>query len=139
MKKTRSLKDLIDSINWEAISPTRGGSASRLGEDQISVAFVPSKKGSNLIDKVKIRFGSNVLMKLKWQPGDKVIPFNDPDDLMTFLICKTDGHGWKISQEPSSHISGISFKWDREIPLEYRKGAPVVWEHNKGKIIFRVD
>lgn len=138
MKHKASLKDLIDSIQWQAIEVYQRG-LKRLEPDKITVGFFPHKKGSPLINEVRLRIGRDVLTQLKWEAGDRILPLYDPDDQMNFLMIKSDsGVGYKLSQESRSTNCRMSFKWDRDTPLRRMAPKEVEFECYKKQLIFRV-
>lgn len=138
MKHKASLKDLIDSIQWQAIEVYQRG-LKRLEPDAITVGFFPHKKGSPLINEVRVRLGRDVMTSLKWEAGDKIMPLYDPDDQMNFLMVKSDsGVGYKLCPESNSTACRLNFRWNREIPLRRMAPKEVEFEAYKKQLIFRV-
>lgn len=140
MKKSKlNLKQLIEKIDWVAIEPQRA--QWKLADDAVAIGFVPhDKKKPEEIDCVSIRIGKEVIQRCKWDTGDQIVVMYDPDDAMSFLLCKTEnGRGYKLGLESASSIHRLKFKWDRGIKLNYRKCANVDYEiHNNQIVIFRV-
>jgi len=135
-RKTVALKDLIDKIDWLMIEPGRG--SLRLGDNEVSVSFSKSTRTqSELVDRVKIRFGREVIKKLKWNPGDKLCIYNDPDSLLTFMIAKSDsGRGYTIVQETNSPATHVVFKWKDSFRLSLMNKT-VPFEIHKGYLLFK--
>lgn len=135
-----TLKDLISRLDWTKIEVTRGLS-SKLQPDKVCVSFLPeNKKNPDQINRVFIRIGREVLEQLEWLPGDKIIPMFNPDDLMTFLLVKSDqGTGFTLGQESGVTSCKISFKWTNEVILDKTFSQVVEYEIYKKQLIFRVN
>jgi len=135
-KQPKSLKDLIDKIDWMMIEPGRG--STRLPDDSVTIGFCQSKKNDPTINEVRVRFGKEVLEKLNWKSGDKVCVFNDPDDLLTFMLVKSDsGVGYTVAQETGSPSSRVHFRWRHKLPLTKKPPTSVEYEIHKKHIVFR--
>lgn len=138
VKHKTSLKDLIDSIQWQAIEVYQKG-LQRLAPDKITVGFFQGKKTDPKINEVRVRLGREVMNSLKWEAGDKIMPLYDPDDQMNFLMVKSDsGVGYTLGSESNSTSCRISFKWNRDIPLRRMAPKAVEFECYKKQLIFRV-
>ena len=140
-QKKPSLQSIVDKTDWLMVEPNRLDWG--LGENEVAVAFISSKPNLEpvKIDRVKIRIGSEVLLKLKWETGDNISVFHDPDHLLTFKLAKTvSGRGYKLSKESgTSIVNQIVFKWAHKIPLEKRKSRAVNYEIYKNNlIIFKI-
>lgn len=136
--KRKSLKDLIDTIEWSGIQMYRG--AERLPPDCITVQFAKTDKNKDAVDQVRIRIGKEVLDELGWKIGDRIYPSYNPDDQMLFFMCKIDSkNGWTLSQESKSTSARLHFKWNREkIPLQEMRSTKVDFEVHKKSLLFRV-
>lgn len=138
LTKRKSLRDLIDTIEWTGIQIYRG--AERLPADSVIVQFAKSNKHKDKIDQVRLRIGKEVLDELGWQIGDRVYPSYNPDDQMLFFMCKVDSkNGWTLSQESKATSARLHFKWNREkIPLQEMRPTKVEFEVHKKTLLFRV-
>jgi len=141
MKKSKvTLQQLVEKIDWMMIAPKYRSAT--LDPESVAVGFYAQDgKHPENINRVRIRFGSEVLKKLKWETGDKICVFQDPDHLLTFKLVKTEaGSGYKLSQESKCLSHAIQFTWNhKELPLEERKSADVNYHiHKNSLIIFKI-
>jgi hypothetical protein len=137
-KQKRSLKDLIERLEWFAIENPKV-SRSMVDEDTVLVTFGEDKKHPDKINKVFVRFGKNVLYKLEWKPRDKILPLFSPDDHMLFMMVKSDRNiGFTLAQEHKIEIYRLQFTWNRSTPLQKMPATPVEYEVYKKQLIFRV-
>lgn len=133
-----SLDEIIGSTKWKIISHS---SREGIKPDQIRIAFSSiESRDSNCIDQVTIRFGNNILKKMKWNIGDKVCVMNDPNYLLRFLFVKSE-NGRKLTLEKSSQGGIIGFKWPhtKECPLEKMRSTAIKYDCNKDYIVLCVD
>lgn len=144
--KTTSLKDLIDSANWMPIQ-TRGCS-SKLADDALSVQFTlkvaKSKKlrdENDNCDFVRIRIGAAILEKLDWKMGDRVFIANNPDDVLTFLLCKIESaNGFRLGTDGGSPVGRLQFAWrEHYLPIKISDPQLVDYEIHKKQLIFRAN
>ncbi len=139
-KSTKSLRDLIDSINWVAIEG--GAGVGRLPLDAVSIQFTQKSKKQmkdNNADLVRIRIGQQVLEKLGWNPGSKIYICHDPDDHLTFLLAKVETKaGHTLCQESGTHSCRLHFSWGRErLPMEMARPILIKYEIHKKQLIFK--
>lgn len=136
--KSKSLKDLIDQLDWATIEVARA--ANRLPPNQVMVTFrAAHKKNPDLINEVVIRIGREVLERLEWDAGDKILPCYNPDDQMLFLMVKTDsGVGYRLQRETNATSCRVAFRWNRDIPLHQMPPRKVEFDVHTKKLIFRV-
>jgi hypothetical protein len=141
MKKKAQLQSMIDKIDWLMIEPSRISWG--LGSEEVAVSFYsahPVEK-PDVINKVKIRIGRNILSKLKWEVSDKISVFQDPDHLLTFKLAKTiSGSGYTLTKEGTkSFVYVLNFTWGHKIPLERMKNTKVNYHiHKNSLIIFKI-
>lgn len=138
--KATRLSDLIDKIQWTQIQ-IHSLPAQKLMHNGITVEFAAKKKEQpDIINNIRVRFGFEVMEKLGWHHGDKLVPLYNPNDQLTFLLAKSDhGIGYKIAREIGNPRAGaVSFRWDGEFPLRRMKAKPVEFEAHQGKLIFAV-
>jgi hypothetical protein len=140
MSKKLSLKDLLHKIDWVQIESVRA--TWKLNDDAVAIGFFKSKKELLSANEVRIRLGINVLKKLKWKAGDKIVVYHHPDDLMSFMVVKTEnGKGFTLSRETGTTTTHrVQFRWDRPIPIQEMKAKEVDFLIHKDQcIVFRVD
>lgn len=135
--KRSSLSDLIEKLDWHKINYFRTGK-NHLPIDKILVEFAPSKKNDPLINRIIVRIGHEVLKDLYWEPGDVITPLYNPDDELTFLLCKSDnGSGYTLSREQKKTSCKMVFKWEGgEIKLDRMLPRLVEFEAHRKKLIF---
>ena len=140
-QKKASLQSMVEKIDWLMIEPLHRSWG--LGTKEVAVSFHPGnlKEEPNKINKVKIRLGQEVISELKWDTGDKICIFQDPDHLFTFKLAKTvTGTGYRLSRENSdSFVHVIGFTWTHKVPLERMKSKIVNYHIYKNNlIIFKI-
>jgi hypothetical protein len=135
--KPKSLASLVDSINWTAINVVRGSYA-RLNPNSVVITCCESSKEKGIIDTIRVRIGHDVLVKLGWEPKDKILPFFNPDDQYHFRLVKsTGGNGYSLGQETNSLTCKVQFKWTGNVPLEAVHSRKIKFEVYKKQLIFR--
>ncbi len=139
MSRQLKLKDIINKINWVKIETTRGFFG--MPADAVVVGFFKSTaKGSTKVDECRLRLGKTVLDELKWQAGDKINIMHDPDDVMSFLLVKSEGgNGRTLSQESGSPHCRMTFKWEQPVPLNIIPSHAVEYDIYKNHLGFRVN
>ena len=116
--KTISSKKLTDSIEWVQIEAYRGV-GNKLNEDKIAFALEKHKKHNEFADRVKVRIGLNILNKLNWNYGDKIVPMYNPDNVFQFLLCKSGhGTGYSVSKESGYTVGAVSFPWINPLKVD---------------------
>lgn len=131
-----SFADLVDRIDWMMISPLKASWKMRENEVALGFSATDPKKAPDKINRVIIRFGNEVMQKMKWKYKDKLVVMHDPDDLMNFYIVKTEnGQGFTIGRESASNNGRLQFKWSPSISLDKRKCLPVKYNIHKGALI----
>ncbi|HMG15914.1 MAG TPA: hypothetical protein VK590_10740 [Saprospiraceae bacterium] len=141
MVKKLNLKDIIEKVQW--LNLTAKSSSSSLSDNAVSVSFSSKlgKPGAGIY--VYIKFGKEVVEKMKWKVGDKIVVMNDPDDFMSFLLVKCEtGAGRVLGIDGTKNISTthrIVFKWNRPIPISPRGQKVVEHEIYQKHIYFRVN
>jgi hypothetical protein len=137
-KQKRSLKDLIERLEWFAYESART-TRSLVTPDSVFVTFSENKRHPEKVDTVVIRIGKDVCDFLGWQKADKILPLFTPDDHMLFLMVKSDrGVGFSLGKETKSEVYRLQFKWNRDVPLERMPASQVEYEVYKKQLIFRV-
>ncbi|SRR5258706_10716241 len=141
MKKVKcDLKKMLEEIEWITVPKTRRTSGIKFTSDQVVVDFLPTKKNSELIDRVCIRIGSDVLRKLKWIKGDQIVVMQDKNNLMNFMLVKTEsGSGFSLCGILRSDVCRIQFKWNHKKELKRFCGIVDYHIKNNQLIIFTVD
>jgi hypothetical protein len=139
MKKQKSFADLINQIDWISIK-VYGNRGGKLETDSIMISFLSTSKSEKDFTKVVIRFGCDVLKKLEWIPGDRILPLYNPDDEMMFLVVKSDSSaGYKLYQETGLTSCNIKFKWTGKTILSYMASKVIPHEIHRKKLIFKID
>jgi hypothetical protein len=133
-----NLKKMIEEIEWITITPNRGKKVSR---DEVAVSFcISDSKKPDVIDRVLIRIGDNIIEKLKWKQKDKIVVMHDKNNLMNFLLVKTEaGTGFSLGLDGSAGYK-VQFKWQHMTPLKKRLLTPV--DHhiqNNQLLVFNVE
>jgi hypothetical protein len=119
MSKKQSLKDLIERIDWVALNSSVLGS--RLREDEMAVSYYATKKGSPYASYIQIRMGHKLVANMGWEIQDKISAMYDPDDVMSFILCKTESSSGRVlSKEKNTHVHKINFKWPNEINIKLK-------------------
>jgi len=131
------LKDLLHKIDWVMIEKSRFGQNNN--NNGVYIGFYASKKDSNDINKVKIKLGRELMERLEWEIGDRICIYHHPDDLMSFMLVKSENsNGFKLGLETNTTFSKLSFKWDRPLKLERQPYKEVEYLSPKDKyIVFR--
>lgn len=140
VKKNKfNLKELIENIDWQLINIATTKAFIRSNE--VGAGFRKKNKKSEQPDEVIFRIGIDLFEKLKWQFSDKIAVFNNPDDIMTFMLAKSDsGVGYTLQRETNNPSNGrIVFRWYHSIPLNEKKVVPIEYEISKGRLIFRAN
>jgi hypothetical protein len=98
-----------------------------------------NKKTPDLIDRVTIRIGTEVVDLLDWTVGDKIAVMVDKDNLMNFLLAKSEnGNGYKLGKDAGPGFR-LQFKWSHENKLQKRPFGIVDHHiHNDKLIIFEI-
>ncbi len=142
MKKSVSkrLSDLIESISWENIEIHFGNGKNPIPHDQIFIQFQKRLKTDSQPNYIRLRIGVDIVEKLKWEVGDKILPMFNKDNESIFLLVKPDsGIGFKLAREPKGHAYNLNFKWTGKSHLSERSMSMVEdYEVSKNKLIFQV-
>ncbi len=135
------LHQFLEKIDWVQINNGRETNSFRLDPDKIAVGFSPSKKDSDVIDLVNIRLGKGLCEKLGWHPKDRINVFHHPDDVLSFMLIKSQtDRGYILAKENNVNHCRIAFKWKRDFILKSRKISNVEFLiHSSGYLVFRVD
>lgn len=140
MRSMGKMYDLIDRIDWLTIEPKLRGEA--LKPDDLAISFVAGKHTKpDEINRVKVRFGIDIIKEMGWESGDSIGVFYDPDNLMSFMFAKVDTKGFKLYREKANlRVFNMQFKWDRNLKLEFMKSRRVKYHILKGRIaVFHVN
>lgn len=139
LQKKFSLRELIDNVDWIAITNKKSHFNPRMGDNEIHVGFRRKTKGSK-IDRVRIRIGKDVMKILGWNFKDKINISHHPDDLLSFRLIKSEsGAGYKLKNQAGCTNGLIDFVWDLELPLRERKASPVEYFTPRDEyVVFRV-
>jgi hypothetical protein len=130
------LSDLINQLDWQTIKAHRV-LATKLCEDEVNVQFFASKKTPDLVNKVRIRIGQQIIKELGWNYKDRILPSFYPDDHLLFLLCK-GGNGYSVAKDAGSTSGSLIFTWTNlEIPLEPMRPTKVDFEVWEGKLVLR--
>jgi len=140
----RPLKKIFLSSNWEEVKP-KSHLYSKRGQnkDIVSVGFYVIKKDeTKTTTRVNIRIGTNVISKLSWKENNKIVVFQDKDDIFNFKLVKTEnGTGYTL-KPPSGTLTSfmVSFQWPHlTVPLDDKRNKIVEHEIFNGNIlVFRV-
>ena len=131
------LKDLLQRIDWVQFQQPRNKTG--LQPNEVAVGFM-CKTTETGVNQVRVRIGSEVMEKLNWMIGERANVFHHPDDLMSFMIVKSENReGYKLLPDHKGQAM-FGFKWTRDIPLTARQTKPVDYLiHPKSKyLVFRV-
>lgn len=140
MAKKFNLKELIESVDWVAISANR--SSNKLPDNAVCISFQPRRGQEDKGLYAQIKFGQQVVSDMGWEKGDKIVVMNDPDDFMSFLLVKCEtgaGRTLGIDGPMGTTTHRISFKWNRPIPVNPMPNKIVEYETYKKQIYFRVN
>lgn len=142
-KSIMNIPIMLDKIEWKMLEPTRNF-GERMDSDEIFVRFFPNNaKDKNIVNRVMISIGKNIMDEMRWFTKDRICVLQDPDNLLRFQLVKSEsGKGFSLQkQNPSCTQHTISFAWNiKEIKLELRRSLPVDYYVYKGNIlIFTVD
>lgn len=140
MMRKMSLAELIKKVDWVKIASGRGPYHS-LAIKSVTIGFYPSTSSKNKenINQVRIRFGAEVIEQLGWQHKDRICVMHDPEDLMSFLLVKSQNGGSAIYKDTGSTNYRLAFTWNREIPLKKMSGKIVEHHIHEDYIYFRVE
>ncbi len=140
MKKVPSLLDLAKRKAWVVDASSCRADAIQINPDDIWVKSSSAREG--IVKKIVIRMGLGVLKKLGAAIGDRISIFYHPDDLMSFMLVKSQaGKGFKASLEyRSKTVVRLQVTWKRPIVLESIPATRVDYLHIRetGSIIFRI-
>ena len=145
VKPKSLLLQMIEADNWIPIQARTG--ASKLPADAISAQFtfksvksIKDKENANC-DLLRIRLGCDVLKKLDWATGDRIYVSHNPDDQLTFLLCKVSSrNGFKLGKDFGADSASIQLTWPKEnLPIKATGSQLVEYEAHKGKLIFRIN
>lgn len=138
--KSNSLADLISNIDWVVLTQKRMSSGLALNELGITLRRGNKKIPMGQADIISVRIGKDLREKLSWDAGDKILVMHNPDNLLHFLLVKSDNNqGKALCQESNSHTCKLQFKWDHtSIPLKERSQQVTEYEIHKGYISFIV-
>src|SRR5260221_1108442 len=124
MKKVKpNLKKMLDEIEWIAIPKLRSSYNRRLNSDEVIISFTPSKKNDDVINKICVKIGENIINQLKWKKGDQIVVLQDKHNPMNFLLVKTEsGNGFTLSSVYKSSGYRVQFKWNHSKELKRYHG-----------------
>ena len=120
-----ALIKMINETKW--VKFHIGYGRGKILNNEVGVTFGSSKKGTDIIDRVTVNIGEDIINKLKWSKGDKIIVMHHPDNLMHFNLCKSDnGKGLKLGKGQAMSCHRIQFKWPyKKHPLQRETISPV--------------
>lgn len=119
----------VDLGEWEELTSAHRG----LGDDEVSVAFSKNSKHHS----AHIRFGKNILKKMKWVEKDKLSMFFSKHDKYKWAICCTS-KGYKLGKDGGkSQTHKMSFVWPHE-GVTYIKAKLCRYEIDREKLIIHV-
>lgn len=134
----KRLSSLINKIKWVKNESTRAGrGGANLKSDEVSISFLGDTKEDVYAKKFRLRFGSDVIAKLGWEKGDKIMTMNDPDNLMFFLAVKSKT-GYNLSKENKSTSYAMQSKWSHSVKIPIVKNKIVHYEIADGQLVFEV-
>lgn len=123
MKARLTLRDLAKEVSWVAIekATSKGGKAQIEG-NEIHLGFLDSKQTPGVFNKVRLRFGKDVLKILGWKRKDKICVYHHPDNYFALRLIKSEnGGGWKIKFPAGSDNGEIFFTWKLNVLPKFRK------------------
>ncbi|HLX54271.1 MAG TPA: hypothetical protein VKR58_10035 [Aquella sp.] len=136
---TKSLKDLIESTQWVNIVGVSRYSAT-IPHDGVGISFTKNTPNANDFNLITVRFGEEVLNKLGWKGGDKIVSMHDPDDYMNFLLVKCEtGAGRTLMMDNGLTKGRVKFIWNRPFKLDHMPVTLVEYQIYKNYINFRVN
>lgn len=110
-----ALIKMINETKWVKFQIGRGGRNIKIAADHVSVNFGSTSKLSDIVNRVTVNIGSDIVKKLNWSKGDKIIISHHPDNLMHFNLCKSDnGLGITLSKADNMNHYRVQFKWPYE-------------------------
>lgn len=116
-----SLLDLVDKVNWLQIVPSYGRGHSVSSNEHVSVGFSKSKPSKPDLDRIRIIIGKDIMDKLGWLIGERVIVYHNPDYLMQLKIVKSDSNtGYKLAKDNNFGRAAVQFSWQHELKLVNR-------------------
>jgi len=111
-----SLCDLIDKIEWTVIPGRKNstGNGLSLSDKEVGISVLKDKKG-NQFNTLHVRFSTELLHKLNWILGDRIIAMHNPNDLFELLLVRSsNGDGRKLARENKT-----SFRLQIKMPDSY--------------------
>ncbi len=137
-----SLRDLEKQIDWLCISNrpfNLGNVKNKIKPDEVKVAFRSGK--DEIVNRVNIRVGEDILRTLGWNTKDKICIYHHPDDLLTFRLIKSDnGSGYTLKKDTRTSCGVIDFRWKLELKLQLKKSEAVIFYTPRDEYLaFRVD
>jgi len=127
MKKSKvELIKMIHETKWVKFEVFRNHGRG-IKDDEVGVNFGATSKDAPIIDRVSVNIGPDVVKKLGWSKGDKIIVMHHPDNLLHFNLCKSDnGKGITLSKGESMNCYRVQFKWPYvNHPLKRETLAPL--------------
>lgn len=144
MKKVttaKKTKDIMQEFKWKTVENTLRGRLTSFGKDVIVIRLRNQKNGhGHLVMKMGIRIGSEKAKELGFVAGNRLIVMYDEDDLLHFLLVKSNtDKGYKLtSQGSGSDVLFFNMKWDLPIKVHEIKSQVLDYELVNGHINFRV-
>lgn len=135
-----SLQDLAAKMDWVIVG---GAKSHLLSADKITVRYfkLPAERKlpESIVKRSLIRIGKGVLEKLGWAYGDRIAVYYHPDDMMSYMLIKSDTSvGYKLIKESNSLTGAIQIRWDRDFIIKKEIPAQdVAYEINNNRLIFR--
>jgi hypothetical protein len=110
----RVTKHNFDSIQWKQASiGSRSGTI-----EGVAVSFSKKSKAVDIFNCVRVFISQKVLDELGWKTGDKIVPFYDPDHIMSRKFVKTEtGRGVTLVKGATSGAAYLQMTWDEKVPL----------------------
>lgn len=119
-----NLQSLIERVDWIKITSTSGHLAQDPNKIAISYSS-PHKDGK--VNRIKVKIGNLVLERMKWQQKDRICVYQNPDDLMDFMLIKSENEdtGYRLASEGGGRSLVITYPWKSTVILKPMKTTVV--------------
>jgi hypothetical protein len=135
-KSVEQLLSMLESDKWKSFSSSEK-KIQRFNANEIRVGFQRNKKHLEYANQVKVHFGDEILKELKWELGDKIGIFFDPDDHFMFKLAKVQTvKSYTLSKQTKCSYSMVTFPWPHEsIKIVIRPAEVVDFYIHKGQVL----
>lgn len=142
MKKAITTKksiNITEKFKWKVVENS-SRSRSAFAKDEIVISLKNHKNGhGNLMMKMGIKIGSEKASELGFVSGDRILVMYDEDDLLHFLLVKSNTNkGYKLTK--ASEFGDVFFNMKWNLPINVHEIETQVLDHEivNGHITFRV-